>query len=652
MKFTSGTSNISYIKAGDANNTGSATVTERTIFLYERKDGTFSRYVGRTAPGIVNNAGNAYPLDESGDPTGAETFSIRVSKSGEALVVFMGNVDPVSEWKDNWAYVYNTKVAQNGDAYLVQAIIDGKPEEYLVEQAYGQASDGDWDKELIQPDVDASGIYQHVMPVGLYNFTVDGNIYTLTREHLNDVPSYNVQSVIVDAFRSSYIRAGNSSYTITDETQMFEARKNKTAQTISSVNQGDEVTIVYNDDNEAVYIFLTEFSYNIMDTNYQPSINDGTSDTSNKTLDTDGGLVGNIALNSFTQNNLKYQWYKSTDNSNTTTGDDVALADNMGYTGSTTAALSINKGTLTAGDYYFYCVVSNTDKNGITDTDTSNVVRVTVTTAPVAGSLRVVAGTGVTATAVVVNNTPVTLTTVGSDKWATGISKGDVVEIIATEFNAGDKWTVTGVGDVEVVTEDVLKFTMPNESVTLTSASQVVTVSYEVATGSGTFEDVSSHVGSTITLADAATPAEGYQFIGWTDGANLYAAGDTSVALTDDTQMTAVYLSNTVEATDDASSSGLGSSGAGFKFTTTVDVNTAVTAVSATGTGTVCSAINATGTVSGDTTLTADITTGTGHNTDLSTAAVANNDAITFTLTVTYKDMDTATFEVTYTYAD
>lgn len=228
-----------------------------------------------------------------------------------------------------------------------------------------------------------------------------------------------------------------------------------------------------------------------------------------------------------------------------------------------------------------------------------------------------------------------------------------MVEIIATEFDAGDKWTVTGVGDVEVVTEDVLKFTMPNESVTLTSASQVVTVSYDVATGSGTFEDVSSHVGSTITLADAATPAEGYQFIGWTDGTNLYAAGDTSVALTDDTQMTAVYLSNTVEATDDASSSGLGSSDAGFKFTTTVDVNTAVTAVSATGTGTVCSAINnATGTVSGNTTLTADITSGTGYDTDLSSAAVATNDAITFTLTVTYKDMETATFEVTYTYAD
>ena len=483
------------------------------------------------------------------------------------------------------------------------------------------------------------------MPVGLYNFTVDGNIYTLTREHLNDVPSYNVQSVIVDAFRSSYIRAGNSSYTITDETQMFEARKNKTAQTISSVNQGDEVTIVYNDDNEAVYIFLTEFSYNIMDTNYQPSINDGTSDTSNKTLDTDGGLVGNIALNSFTQNNLKYQWYKSTDNSNTTTADDVALADNMGYTGSTTAALSINKGTLTAGDYYFYCVVSNTDKNGITGTDTSNVVKVTVTTAPVAGSLRVVAGTGVTATAVVVNNTPVTLTEVGSDKWATGISKGDVVEIIATEFDAGDKWTVTGVGDVEVVTEDVLKFTMPNESVTLTSASKVITVSYEVSVGTGTFEDVITHAGSTVTLPEAPTPNEGYQFIGWTDGTNLYAAGDTSVALNDDTFMIAAYMATTFTMDDATASGGLAAAGVKVEVSSLADGTVTAAAIAGEGDNVGSITDDATGLNIADTTLTVTF--------DDSTAltSATEGDSFTITVTVTYKDAETATFTVTYTYA-
>ena len=320
------------------------------------------------SPGIVNNAGNAYPLDESGDPTGAETFSIRVSKSGEALGVFMGNVDPVSEWKDNWAYVYNTKVAQNGDAYLVQAIIDGKPEEYLVEQAYGQASDGDWDKELIQPDVDASGIYQHVMPVGLYNFTVDGNIYTLTREHLNDTPSYNVQSVIVDAFRSSYIRAGSSSYTITDETQMFEARKNKTAQTISSVNQGDEVTIVYNDDNEAVYIFLTEFSYNIINSNAAITTVNPSSPTS-VTLDTKGGEVATVTTNSVNPDNRTYQWY------NKTTGEKLVEGDK--FTGTTTATLTAKDGIAT-GSYVVYCVVTNKDADGVTSSEQSADITLTV----------------------------------------------------------------------------------------------------------------------------------------------------------------------------------------------------------------------------------------------------------------------------------
>ncbi len=535
VKFTNGTSNIGYAKTGDANNTGSATVTERTIFLYERTDGTFSRYVGRTAPGIVNNAGNAYTLAAN------ENFAIRVSKSGEALVVFMGNVDPVSEWKDNWAYVYNTKVAQNGDAYLVQAIIDGKPEEYLVEQAY----DTNGSTELIQPDKDAAGLYKHIMPVGLYNFTVDGNIYTLTREHLNDTPSYNVQSVIVDAFRSSYIRAGSSSYTITDETQMFEARKNKTAQTISSVNQGDEVTIVYNDDNEAVYIFLTEFSYNIMDSNYQPSINGGSSDTATKNLDTDGGLVGNIALNSFTQNNLKYQWYKSTDNSSTTTADDVALADNMGYTGYTTAALSINKGTLTAGTYYFYCVVSNTDKNGVTGTDTSAVVTVNVSAAPVAGALTLNL-TGFTTPTVARNNQNVAEFVTGS---FLGFSKGDDVKIAASEFTAGTYWKVTGIAEpVKVTTAGMLQFTMPGENVSITKASDQV-VKYILGTGvtlSGTGYDAATGfapVGTQVTITVAAANGTGVivsadgtvksAAVGTTVGKAIATAGNFTPAATD-----------------------------------------------------------------------------------------------------------------------
>ena len=496
VKFTNGTSNISFGNTAAAPmDDGSATVTERTIFLYERKDGTFSRYVGRTAPGIVYGTAD-YNLKKD------ETFSIRVSTSGEALVVFMGNVDPVSEWKDNWAFVYNTKVAQNGDAYLVQAIIDGKAGEYLVEQAYDASG-----TEVITRDELGDRIYGHKIPYGLYNFTEDDGVYTLTQVHLDPLvgDGYNVRGVIVDSFRSSYIRAANHSYTITADTQMFEARENKSVQSITSVNQGDKVTIVYNDDNEAVYIFLNEFSYNIISSGYTPVISATSAD---KALDTDGGVVGSVTLGSFTQNNVKYQWYKSTDDANDTSADDVALTDSMGYTGSTTAALSVNKGTLAADTtYYFYCVVTNTDLNGVSAPATSDVITITTSAAPVAGALRVTFDSSdLNNCTVVVNNAPVTLTSVGTNgKWATGISKGDTVEIVADEFTVGTYWTVDGIADpVKVTTANVLKFTMPNCDVNIATADQVV--KYTLGTGvtlSGTGYDAATGfapVGTQVTI--------------------------------------------------------------------------------------------------------------------------------------------------------
>ena len=500
VKFTNGTSNIGYAKTGDANNTGSATVTERTIFLYERTDGTFSRYVGRTAPGIVNNAGNAYTLAAN------ENFAIRVSKSGEALVVFMGNVDPVSEWKDNWAYVYNTKVAQNGDAYLVQAIIDGKPEEYLVEQAYGQASDGNWDKELIQPDVDASGIYQHVMPVGLYNFTVDGNIYTLTREHLNDVPSYNVQSVIVDAFRSSYIRAGNSSYTITDETQMFEARKNKTAQTISSVNQGDEVTIVYNDDNEAVYIFLTEFSYNIISSG--AAITTVTPSTTTPTLDTKGGVVATVTTNSVNPDNRTYQWY------NKTTGEKLVEGDK--FTGTTTATLNAKDGIAT-GSYVVYCVVTNKDADGVTSSKQSADITLTVNAYTDLVLSYATSGEFVVATS---------KTSAALSETTTIAGKGVIIPADATEvvIKKASAWTVDSyvkLGDKYYVVDADTTITVPVADLKALSDKNL-----SHATETKTFD---------VTLpADTVTVSWTFDTLSGTDGSNVPQGATVTVAGLDD----------------------------------------------------------------------------------------------------------------------
>ena len=495
VKFTNGTSNIGYAKTGDANNTGSATVTERTIFLYERTDGTFSRYVGRTAPGIVNNAGNAYTLAAN------ENFAIRVSKSGEALVVFMGNVDPVSEWKDNWAYVYNTKVAQNGDAYLVQAIIDGKPEEYLVEQAY----DTNGSTELIQPDKDAAGLYKHIMPVGLYNFTVDGNIYTLTREHLNDTPSYNVQSVIVDAFRSSYIRAGSSSYTITDETQMFEARKNKTAQTISSVNQGDEVTIVYNDDNEAVYIFLTEFSYNIISSG--AAITTVTPSTTTPTLDTKGGVVATVTTNSVNPDNRTYQWY------NKTTGEKLVEGDK--FTGTTTATLNAKDGIAT-GSYVVYCVVTNKDADGVTSSKQSADITLTVNAYTDLVLSYATSGEFVVATSKTSAALSETTTIAGKGV----IIPADATEVVIKKASAwtvdnyvklGDKYYVVDadttitvpVADLKALSDKNLSHASEVTSYAVTMPASGVTATWALGNVSGTVDNGSKvPQGATVTLAD------------------------------------------------------------------------------------------------------------------------------------------------------
>ena len=525
VRFISGTSNISYgnTEADPNMDDGSATVTERTIFLYERKDGTFSRYQGRTAPSIVtNNTSNAYDLVDD------ETFAIRVSTTGEALVVFLGNIDPISEWKDNWAFVYNTKVAQNGDAYKVRAIIDGVDDEYLVEQAYDDTdSDTYYDDPVITEDTTTgSRVYGHKIPYGLYTYTVDEGVYTLTKEHLGT----SDDTGLVDAFRSSYIRVNNHSYTITDDTMMFEARKDKTVQTVSTYNPGDRVTVVYNDDNEAVYIFLEEFSYNLVDSAYEPVIS-GSSDVADKALDTDGGKIGQIALGTFEGSaSASYQWYRSDDESNETTTDDVALTDDLGYTGAKTATLSVNEGTLDASDdpYYFYCVVSNTDPDGVTGTAKSAVIEVTVSDAPVEGALTLNLS-GFTTPTVARNNANVTAFV--ADETYLGFSKGDNVKIASSDFAAGTYWTVEGLDEPVKAGNGMIQFTMPAADVTITKSTDQV-VKYTLGEGvtlSGTDYDAATGfapVGTAVTITVAS--ANGTGVVTSTDGKTVTADEGTT----------------------------------------------------------------------------------------------------------------------------
>ena len=220
------------------------TVSDRTIFLYSKTDGSTVRYQGRTAPGIDSTE------------VGNVEIVVRASTRGEALVLFFNNTNPSADFKDNWAYVYNTKVAQNGDSFEVSAIIDGKIETYMVDAAYDA-----YGNQVIQPDV-LAGSYYHTMPVGLYNYSLDDGIYTLDQSKVttNSV-SGTVFAVGTSTIRITLSSGAQWSYTLTNDTLLFEARKNKTAQSIPTVSKGDKVTLVYNDDGEVVYGFLTQYSY-------------------------------------------------------------------------------------------------------------------------------------------------------------------------------------------------------------------------------------------------------------------------------------------------------------------------------------------------------------------------------------------------------
>ncbi|WP_297718478.1 S-layer homology domain-containing protein [Intestinimonas sp.] len=217
------------------------TVSDRTIFLYSKTDGSTARYQGRTAPGIDN---------------ATVQVSVRASARGEALVLFFNNTNPSADFKDNWAYVYDTKVAQNGESFEVFAIIDGKIETYMVDAAYDAHGN-----QVIRPDF-VGGRYDHTMPVGLYNYSLDDGVYTLDQSRVGG----NSVSGTVFATTPSTIRlalGGSSymSYTLTDDTLLFEARKNEKANTIPTVSKGDKVTLVVNDDGEVVYGFLTQYSF-------------------------------------------------------------------------------------------------------------------------------------------------------------------------------------------------------------------------------------------------------------------------------------------------------------------------------------------------------------------------------------------------------
>ena len=200
---------------------------------------------------------------------------------------------------------------------------------------------------------------------------------------------------------------------------------------------------------------------------------------------------------------LTYEWFKCDDAAGSKP---VSLKNDANYTVSSsgvTSVLNVKAGVLTAGDHYFKVVATYTE-TGKVATTADDVVKVTVAAAPAAGSLtlKLPDTNKFNAASLLVNFKAGNEITVGTDKWYTGISAGDTVKIISTDFVVGSYWAIPGIAaPVKITSANELSFAMPGSDVTLDKTAEVVMV----------------HAGDGVTVKD--TNSSGALLVGKNDSA-------------------------------------------------------------------------------------------------------------------------------------
>ena len=200
---------------------------------------------------------------------------------------------------------------------------------------------------------------------------------------------------------------------------------------------------------------------------------------------------------------LTYEWFKCDDAAGSKP---VSLKNDANYTVSSsgvTSVLNVKAGVLTAGDHYFKVVATYTE-TGKVATTADYVVKVTVAAAPAAGSLtlKLPNANQFNAASLLVNFKAGNEITVGTDKWYTGISEGDTVKIISTDFVVGSYWAIPGIAaPVKITSANELSFAMPGSDVTLDKTAEVVMV----------------HAGDGVTVKD--TSGSGALLVGKNDSA-------------------------------------------------------------------------------------------------------------------------------------
>ena len=200
---------------------------------------------------------------------------------------------------------------------------------------------------------------------------------------------------------------------------------------------------------------------------------------------------------------LTYEWFKCDDAAGS---NPVSLKNDANYTVSSSgvaSVLNVKAGVLTAGDHYFKVVATYTE-TGKVATTADYVVKVTVAAAPAAGSLtlKLPNANQFNAASLLVNFKAGNEITVGTDKWYTGISEGDTVKIISTDFVVGSYWAIPGIAaPVKITSANELSFAMPGSDVTLDKTAEVVMV----------------HAGDGVTVKD--TSGSGALLVGKNDSA-------------------------------------------------------------------------------------------------------------------------------------
>ena len=223
---------------------------------------------------------------------------------------------------------------------------------------------------------------------------------------------------------------------------------------------------------------------------------------------------------------LTYEWFKC---DNAAGSNPVSLKNDANYTVSSsgvTSVLNVKAGVLTAGDHYFRVVATYTE-TGKVATTADDVVKVTVTAAPAAGSLSI-SNTDLATPTVMKNGTPVTVAA-GTSLYL-GFSEGDKVQIVSSDINANSYWKVAGTV-YQASGAGILSFTMPKTDLTIAKADQQV--KYTLGEGvslTGTDYDAATGyapVGTQVTITVA--PANGTGVLVSNDGRLKSAAVGTTV---------------------------------------------------------------------------------------------------------------------------